>query len=77
MANVIIKVWQAYIHWCDRMGLTPENRRCCMPRLEDPPLISQSSPIKSPDMTSASHCQSVEQPAPQPPLNSVLKSPLE
>ncbi|MCU8030222.1 hypothetical protein L5M51_10655 [Shewanella sp. SM73] len=38
MANWITKTWQAYIHWCDRMGLTPENRRCCMPRLEDPPL---------------------------------------
>lgn len=38
MANWITKTWQAYIHWCDRMGLTPENRRCCMPRLEAPPL---------------------------------------
>ncbi|ABM24028.1 MULTISPECIES: hypothetical protein [Shewanella] len=43
MANWITKSWQAYIRWCDRMGLTPENRRCCMPRLEDPPLVSKRS----------------------------------
>nr|WP_312018316.1 hypothetical protein [Shewanella profunda] len=43
MANWITTSWQAYIRWCDRMGLTPENRRCCMPRLEDPPLVSKRS----------------------------------
>lgn len=39
MISWITRAWQAYIRWCDKMGLTPENRRCCMPRLEDPPLI--------------------------------------
>ncbi|BCV62102.1 hypothetical protein TUM17386_17730 [Shewanella algae] len=34
----IQKCWQSYIRFCDRMGLTEENRRCCMPRLSDPPL---------------------------------------
>lgn len=43
MANWITKSWQAYIQWCDQMGLTPENRRCCMPRLEDPPLTLKCS----------------------------------
>ncbi|WP_366941614.1 hypothetical protein [Shewanella sp.] len=43
MANWITKSWQAYIRWCDKMGLTPENRRCCMPRLEDPPLTPKCS----------------------------------
>ncbi|WP_327221380.1 hypothetical protein [Shewanella decolorationis] len=38
MISWITRAWQAYIRWCDKMGLTPENRRCCMPRLEDPPL---------------------------------------
>lgn len=38
MIHWITQAWQAYIRWCDKMGLTPENRRCCMPRLEDPPL---------------------------------------
>lgn len=37
--NGLMRVWQAYIRWCDKLGLTPENRRCCMPRLEEPPLI--------------------------------------
>lgn len=46
MANWVVKAWRAYIQWCDHMGLTPENRRCCMPRLEDPPLV-----IKSPKIT--------------------------
>ncbi|MFB2659477.1 hypothetical protein [Shewanella mangrovisoli] len=38
MIHWITQAWQAYIRWCDKMGLTPENRRCCMPRLEDLPL---------------------------------------
>ncbi|MEL4429439.1 hypothetical protein [Shewanella mangrovisoli] len=38
MIHWITQAWRAYIRWCDKMGLTPENRRCCMPRLEDPPL---------------------------------------
>lgn len=38
MIHWITQAWYAYIRWCDKMGLTPENRRCCMPRLEDPPL---------------------------------------
>ncbi|MFB2651562.1 hypothetical protein [Shewanella seohaensis] len=38
MIHWITRAWRAYIRWCDKMGLTPENRRCCMPRLEDPPL---------------------------------------
>lgn len=53
MANWITKSWQAYIRWCDRMGLTPENRRCCMPRLEDPPLAPKCS-TKAPSLPNAS-----------------------
>lgn len=36
--NVVLLVWERYIQWCDSMGLTPENRRSCMPKLSDPPL---------------------------------------
>ncbi|ABO24685.1 hypothetical protein SHLO109777_06190 [Shewanella loihica] len=35
---MIVKWWRAYIAWCDRMGLTPENQRCCAPKLSDPHL---------------------------------------
>ncbi|SUI77409.1 DUF5363 family protein [Shewanella morhuae] len=45
MTNWVIKAWRAYIQWCDHMGLTPGNRRCCMPRLEDSPLVIKSSKI--------------------------------
>ncbi|WP_185972877.1 hypothetical protein [Shewanella hanedai] len=51
--NWIVKGWRGYIAWCDRMGLTPENRRSCAPRLQDPelrPVIDNSdkrSPSKS------------------------------
>ncbi len=45
MLNWIIRGWGAYIRWCDNMGLTPENRRCCMPRLEDPPLDAKASKL--------------------------------
>lgn len=38
--NWIVKIWRGYIAWCDEMGLTPENRRCCAPRLEEPELVS-------------------------------------
>lgn len=38
MLHSIKRLWQAYTDWCDKMGLTPENRRCCAPRLQDPPL---------------------------------------
>ncbi|WP_372869836.1 hypothetical protein [Shewanella sp.] len=38
MLNVIKRGWKAYTDWCDSMGLTPENRRSCAPRLQDPPL---------------------------------------
>ncbi|GIU30703.1 hypothetical protein TUM4433_21460 [Shewanella schlegeliana] len=31
-------IWARYIRWCDSMGLTPENRRSCAPRLSDPKL---------------------------------------
>lgn len=31
-------IWARYISWCDSMGLTPENRRSCAPRLSDPQL---------------------------------------
>lgn len=36
--NWIVRLWSCYISWCERMGLTPENRRSCAPRLEDPEL---------------------------------------
>ncbi|AEG10412.1 hypothetical protein G3495_01705 [Shewanella baltica] len=51
MANWITKTWQVYIQWCDRMGLTPENRRCCMPRLEDPPLAVKCAKATTADET--------------------------
>ncbi|GIU32697.1 hypothetical protein TUM4644_32960 [Shewanella colwelliana] len=35
---MIRKWWRAYIAWCDRMGLTADNKRCCAPNLSDPPL---------------------------------------
>lgn len=38
MFSWIKRGWKAYTDWCDRMGLTPENRRCCAPRLEEPEL---------------------------------------
>lgn len=53
MANWITKTWQVYIDWCDRMGLKPENRRCCMPRLEDPPLAIKCAKTTAADETAA------------------------
>ncbi|QSX34528.1 DUF5363 family protein [Shewanella avicenniae] len=38
LVGFIKRAWQGYTGWCDKMGLTEENRRCCMPRLYDPPL---------------------------------------
>ncbi|QYJ87146.1 hypothetical protein K0I73_05350 [Shewanella mesophila] len=35
---MIVKWWRAYITWCDKMGLTQDNKRCCVPNLSDPPL---------------------------------------
>jgi hypothetical protein len=35
---MIVKWWRAYIRWCDRMGLTEDNQRCCVPKLADPAL---------------------------------------
>jgi len=29
--NIITKTWQRYCNWLDEMGLTPENKRCCVP----------------------------------------------
>ena len=29
--NIITKAWQRYCNWLDEMGLTPENKRCCVP----------------------------------------------
>ncbi|MCF1429161.1 MAG: DUF5363 domain-containing protein [Shewanella sp.] len=34
----IKQIWKRYCDWCDRMGLTPEARRCCAPSLTDPEL---------------------------------------
>jgi|GEM_PF-2016914 len=39
--NWIVRSWSRYISGCDRMGLTPENRRSCAPRLEDPELSTE------------------------------------
>ncbi|WP_076412778.1 hypothetical protein [Shewanella sp. UCD-KL12] len=40
LMNLITRAWKTYISWCDRMGLTPENRRSCAPRLSEPSLTS-------------------------------------
>tara|TARA_R110001583_G_scaffold72596_3_gene203083 strand:- start:7245 stop:7562 length:318 start_codon:yes stop_codon:yes gene_type:complete len=29
--NMIKKAWKHYCDWLDEMGLTPENKRCCVP----------------------------------------------
>ena len=29
--NIIKKAWKTYCDWLDEMGLTPENKRCCVP----------------------------------------------
>ena len=29
--NIIKKSWRHYCNWLDKMGLTPENKRCCVP----------------------------------------------
>ena len=29
--NIIKKAWQHYCDWLDEMGLTPENKRSCVP----------------------------------------------
>ena len=51
--NWIVKVWRGYIVWCDRMGLTPDNRRSCAPRLQDPELMSiKHDPDKLPSSKS-------------------------
>lgn len=48
----IKRAWHCYTAWCDRMGLTEENRRCCMPKLSDPPLES-SKPSDSVDSSNS------------------------
>lgn len=35
---MIRRCWRAYIAWCDKMGLTEDNKRCCVPNLSEPPL---------------------------------------
>ncbi|MFQ6370114.1 hypothetical protein [Shewanella sp. YIC-542] len=44
----VVSLWHKYTAWCDRMGLTEDNRRCCMPRLQDPPLDSTPQAKKVP-----------------------------
>ena len=29
--KIIKKAWKNYCDWLDEMGLTPENKRCCVP----------------------------------------------
>ncbi|WP_417760279.1 hypothetical protein [Shewanella sp.] len=41
--ELIKRGWHGYTAWCDRMGLTEDCRRCCMPRLSDPPLERNSN----------------------------------
>lgn len=36
--KLITYFWTKYINWCDSMGLTPDNRRCCMATKEEPEL---------------------------------------
>jgi len=38
LLSLITRGWQKYTSWCDKMGLTENSQRCCMPRLQDPPL---------------------------------------
>ena len=45
---MIVKWWRAYIAWCDRMGLTPENQRCCAPKLSEPEL--RGSELSEPEL---------------------------
>ena len=33
---LVVKPWRCYVMWCDEMGLTPDNKRCCVPQLSDP-----------------------------------------
>ncbi|GGI72906.1 DUF5363 family protein [Shewanella gelidii] len=42
-------LWQSYINWCDRMGLTPENQRCCAPKLSEPEVTSAEKQSKKHD----------------------------
>ncbi|QYJ99742.1 hypothetical protein K0J45_14470 [Shewanella alkalitolerans] len=55
---MIVKWWRAYIAWCDRMGLTPENQRCCAPKLSDPQLDKPE--LKDSNLSSSS--QEVQKP---------------
>ncbi|MGS0674713.1 hypothetical protein [Shewanella sp. 0m-4] len=41
----IRRLWHKYIQWCDRMGLTLENRRCCAPLLSEPELPRTTKPV--------------------------------
>ncbi|MGI2258031.1 hypothetical protein [Shewanella sp. GXUN23E] len=51
--NWIKRIWTGYCDWCDRMGLTPESRRCCAPSLSDPQLERRTECRPLPAATSA------------------------
>ncbi|ABL99176.1 Transposase [Shewanella amazonensis] len=55
MLSWIKRGWKAYTDWCDRMGLTPENRRCCAPRLEEPELASKRARHSGAEHSGMSH----------------------
>ncbi|MCG9712010.1 hypothetical protein L1D29_04175 [Shewanella insulae] len=50
---MIVKWWRAYTAWCDRMGLTPENQRCCAPKLSDPELGGPE--LSEPELSEPEH----------------------
>ncbi|ABV88369.1 hypothetical protein [Shewanella pealeana] len=52
--KLIRTLWHQYIQWCDSMGLTPENRRSCAPRLTDPELKPAPKFKLAPELESAS-----------------------
>ncbi|MGS0680560.1 hypothetical protein ACVBIL_05275 [Shewanella sp. 125m-7] len=41
------RLWQKYIQWCDQMGLTADNRRCCAPHLTEPELTAPKSRLST------------------------------
>lgn len=33
MGKWLAQLWQRYTRWCDKVGLNPENGRCCIPKV--------------------------------------------
>ncbi len=47
MLKMIKQGWHRYISWCDRMGLTLENKRSCVPYSSEPVDVSVKRNDKS------------------------------